>query len=298
MNQKVAIIILNWNNYEDTIACVHSVQKSTYPRYEIIIVDNGSTNGSQKILEKEFPHLKVIQTGKNLGYSGGNNQGIRCALERGAELLWVLNPDTVVAPDALEKMGREVNKTGIGVVAPKIYFYDSPNKVWFVGGILNMRTGQVGHEHEGEVDEGQFDKENKLEWATGASLLIKREVFGKIGLFDERYFLFYEDVDFCVRAGVAGFKIFFAPKAKIWHNVGASVGRETPNNTYYITRSRLYFVRKFNRPLEWVIFTILHGRRLATWFFKSKLTGRNKEHAQAAWEGFLDFLRGNYGIRR
>ena len=297
MTQKVAIIILNWNNYEDTIECIHFLQKITYRNYEIIIVDNGSTNGSQKILEKEFPDLKLIQTGENLGYSGGNNQGIKYALERGAELLWILNPDTIVAPDALEKMVKSISKTGAGVVAPKIYFRDSPKKVWFVGGNLDMKTGQVGHKYEGEVDNGQFDKENKLDWATGASLLIKTEVFKKIGLFDERYFLFYEDVDFCVRAREVGFGVLFVPAARIWHKVGVSAGRNAFNDIYYITRSRLYFVRKFNRLVEWVIFVTLHGWRLATQVLKSKLTGRNKKYAQAAWEGFSDSLRGSHGLR-
>lgn len=298
MNQKVAIIVLNWNNYEDTVKCIHSVQKITYPNYEIILVDNGSTNDSQKILEKEFPDLKLIQTGKNLGYSGGNNQGIRHALEHGADLVWILNPDTAVAADALEKMMQEVNEPGVGVVAPKIYFYDSPNKVWFVGGNLNMRTGQVGHKHEGEVDDGQFDKEDKLEWATGASLLVKREVLKKIGLFDEKYFLFYEDVDLCVRARRAGFKVAFAPKAKIWHEVGTTVGKNNPNNGYYRTRNRLYFVRKFNGLLWWLVFTMIFGLKLTARAAKSRITGKNKEFVQAGREGFLDFLNNNYGIRR
>ena len=297
MNPKVVIVILNWNNYGDTIGCIYSVLQSTYKDYEVIIVDNDSKDNSQKILEKEFPHLKLIQTGKNLGYSGGNNRGIKHALERGANLVWILNPDTIVAPDALEKMMQGISRTDVGIVTPKIYYYDFPNTVCFVDGSMNLKTGYVGNIHCGEVDNGQFNEEHYLRQAPGASLLIKKEVFEKVGFFDEKYFLFYEDIDFCVKARKAGFKILFVPGAKIWHKVGASVGKNNPNNQYYMTRNRLYFVRKFNRPLWWLVFTTIFGLKLIARAAKSKITGKNKEVVQAAREGFWDFLNNHYGIK-
>lgn len=294
---KVYSVILNWNNYRDTIECVHSIQKTTYPNYEIVIVDNGSADDSQKILEKEFPKIKLIQTGKNLGFAGGNNQGIKYALERGADLVWVLNPDTIVASDTLGKMVQGISKNDVGIVAPKIYYYDFPNKVWFVGSLLSLKTGRAEHVRYGEIDKGQFDKELCLKWAPGTSLLIKKEVFEKVGFFDEKYFLFYEDVDFCVRARKTGFKIRFSPEAKIWHKVGSTVGRRNPDNEYYKTRNRLYFVKKFNQAFFGVVFSMLFGLKLGTRVVKSKFTGANKEFVQADWEGFWDFLNNHYGIK-
>ncbi len=297
-NSSVYIVVLNWNNYKDTIECIRSLQKTTYHNYEIIIVDNGSTNDSQKILEEEFPEIKLIQTGKNLGYSGGNNRGIKYALEHGADLIWVLNPDTLVDPQVLTELVRGMSGSGVGIAVPKIYYRGSPQTVWFVDSRLNMRTGQADHLFFGQADEGQFDEAHYLEWAPGTSLLIKRQVLEKIGLFDERYFLFYEDVDLCVRARRAGFKIAFAPKAKIWHKVGSTVGEKNPANEYYKTRNRLYFVKKFNPPVWSAGFTALYGLRLVARVAKSKITGKDKEFVQAAGDGFFDFLTNNYGIRR
>src|SRR6056297_688817 len=142
MDKSVYIVILNWNNFQETIDCVESCKKLTYSNFKILLVDNGSTDGSEDILKKEFPGIPLIQTGENLGYSGGNNAGIRHALEQGADYIWLLNNDTVVDPQCLAKMVQTAESSNqIGMVGSKIFYHHSPDILWYAGGEIDLEGG-------------------------------------------------------------------------------------------------------------------------------------------------------------
>jgi len=251
---KLGIVILNFNGLEDTLECIKSIKKLN--NTTILVVDNASTDKSKEVLEK-ISGVRLIINKINLGFSGGNNVGIRYCLENKFDLMLVLNNDTLLADSTIEELLRGTKAADI--ISPKIYFAknyefhkdrykekDLGKVIWYAGGNIDWQNVIGGHIGVDEVDNGQFDQAREIDFATGAAMLVKREVFEKIGLFDERYFLYLEDMDFCVRAKKAGFKIMYEPKAIVWHKNAQSLGGSGSKlQDYYITRNRLLFAFKF-----------------------------------------------------
>lgn len=278
--KKVAVIILNYKVKDDTLKCISSVVKSTYQTKEIIVVDNNSQDQLGKAL-KEFINIEFIQNNKNLGYSGGNNVGIKKALSDGADYIFVLNPDTKVEENTISSLVETLENEKADIESSKIYFQNS-NIIWYAGGKMDLKNVLGSHRGVDEKDKGQYNEVAETDFATGAAIFIKRRVFEKIGLFDERYFLYYEDADFCMRAKKAGFKIIYAPGAIVYHKNATSTGLGSPLQDYYITRNRMLFAAKF-LPLR---------TRLA--LFKEAL--KNLRNAVRR-EAFVDFMMGNFGKR-
>src|SRR3989338_2213286 len=255
---KIAIIVLNYKGLEDTLSCLDSLRRIKRNNFniEIIVVDNGSGDGSKEALSN-FRDIRLIALEKNLGYSGGNNVGIKEAIKRNSNYLLILNNDTLVDPNLLTEL---VNGAKMGdIISPKIYFAagyefhknrykksDLGKVIWYAGGKIDWENVMGIHIGVDEVDNGQFANIMEIDYATGACMFVKREVFEKIGFFNEKYFLYLEDMDFCVRAKRAGFKIVFGPQAIIWHkNASSSGGSGSRIQDYYITRNRLLFSFKY-----------------------------------------------------
>jgi GT2 family glycosyltransferase len=242
------IVILNWNGAKDTIACVESCLELNYDNYRILIVDNGSSDDSESVLRERFPAIDLLQTGKNLGFAGGNNVGIRYALEQGADFVWLLNNDTVVDSACLSYLveAAESDKT-IGMVGNKIYYLDKPEIIWFAGGEIDLQRGglskHIGKDHK---DDGSYDRPVSTGFVTGCSILAKRAMIKDVGPMDEAYFLYFEDVDWNLSAQKQGWKLFYEPRAKLWHKEGAQT-RESCSSQfiYYSLRNRLYFMKRF-----------------------------------------------------
>lgn len=243
---RVHIIILNWNGWKDTIECVESCLNLTYDNYVVVIVDNASSDGSEAILREHFPGVQLIQTRENLGYAGGNNVGIRYALAHGAEYVWLLNNDTKVDTAALDEMLRVVkDEPTVGMVGPKILLYSRPDYLNCVGSTINLITGQPSLIGLGEKDDGRFDDIREMDTLSGCSLLVRRELIDAVGFLDDRFFLFYEETDWILRAKRAGYRMLYAPKARIWHKVSASVGgHQSPLMLYYMIRNNPLLMRK------------------------------------------------------
>lgn len=252
MMPKVFIIVLNWNGWKDTIECLESLKKVNYSNFEILAVDNGSTNESTTKIENflnqpPYPQrYKIINLRNNLGFSGGNNAGIKYALENGADYVLLLNNDTTVAPDFLNKLVETgENDARIGIIGPLVYFFYEPQKIWFGGGKINWLKNKATHLHYQEIDKGNLLKNFETEYITGCALLIKKEVIEKIGFMAEDYFLYYEDTDWNLKAKKAGYKIILEPQAKIWHKVSASTKEFSSNYVYYNVRNGMLFARRF-----------------------------------------------------
>ncbi len=255
---KIAIIILNYNGLKNTIECINSVNKlkMTNCKLEIIVIDNNSRDNSKEILQK-IKGIIFIKSNNNLGYAGGNNLGIKLALKKECQYILIINNDTLVDQNLLVDLLKSSKDSAI--IAPKIYFApgnefhkdrymkeDLGKVIWFAGGKIDWNNIMGIHIGVDEVDTGQFSKKREIDFATGACMFISRKVFEKIGLLDEKYFLYLEDMDFCYRAKKAGFKILFEPKAVIWHKNAQSAGGSGSNlQDYYITRNRLLFAFKF-----------------------------------------------------
>lgn len=255
---KISVIVLNFNGLADTLECLDSlkiVEKGTND-LSITVVDNHSTDNSKEIFNK-IKEINFLESEENLGFSGGNNLGIRDSLKKGSELIILLNNDTTVSKNFLMPLVRAAYKTDI--ISPKIYFAkgyefhknkyeekDRGNVIWFAGGKIDWANVLGSHVGVDEVDRGQFTKSHKMDFATGACMAVKAEVFKKIGFLDEKFFLYLEDMDFCVRAKRAGFKIAFEPKSVIWHKNATSSGGSGSNiQDYFITRNRLLFATRY-----------------------------------------------------
>lgn len=242
--KHVAVIILNYKTKKLTLKCIDSVKKSSYKNIEIIIIDNNSGDGLEDEI-KNIPQIAFIQTGGNLGYTGGNNIGIKKALAQNSDYIFVLNSDTELAKNAIENLVIAGEKDErIGVLGPKILFSDKKT-IWFAGGIFDKDNILGFHRGVDQKDNGQFDKEMETDYVTGAAMLIKKEVVNRIGLFDDRYFLYYEDSDYCQRAKKAGFKIVYAPNAVVYHENAKSTGLGSSLQDYFITRNRMLYASKF-----------------------------------------------------
>ena len=255
---KIAIVVLNYNGKENTLACINSIKKLNKSNYKVklIVVDNASNDGSREALSK-IKDITLVKNDKNLGYSGGNNIGIKHALSLGSEYILILNNDTIVEKSLIINLINSAKKGDI--VSPKIYFAkgfefhknrykkeDLGKVIWYAGGKIDWQNVMGIHIGVDEIDHGQFSKRLEIDLATGACMLIKRQVFEKIGFFDEKYFLYLEDMDFCVRAKRAGFKIIFEPKAILWHkNASSGGGSGSGLQDYYISRNRLLFATKY-----------------------------------------------------
>lgn len=262
---NVAIILVNWNGKTDTLECLESLRQVKSSReagsrsagqkskVKSIIVDNGSTDNSVEVIREKFPDVEVIETGKNLGFAGGNNVGIRRALEWGADYLWLLNNDTVIKSNALVALLEAFGDKSVGVAGSRIYFAsgheyhkerytkeDRGHVLWYAGGIIDWKNMYASHRGVDEVDRGQFDKTEETPFVTGCSMVVKREVFEKIGLFNEKLFAYLEDLDYCLRASQAGYKLFYVPQSIVWHKNAGSSGVGSSLHQYYMTRNRLF----------------------------------------------------------
>ena len=257
MNPKVSIIILNWNGLDDTIECLDSLKKTTYPDYEVIVVDNGSKGDDAEILgEKYKDYIHIVENDKNYGFAEGCNIGMRYALKNShPDYILLLNNDTVVAPDFLNKLIDVAEKdVSIGIAGPKIYFYDQPNKLQSAGARVNWWTGETALIGYGEIDNGQFGHLKDVDWVIGGALLIKRQVLEKIGLLYQPYFAYFEEADWCARCRKAGYRVVYVPGAKVWHKGQRTIGKQDVSLLYYMTRNRLLFMRRNSTTLQFVCF--------------------------------------------
>jgi GT2 family glycosyltransferase len=250
----VFVVVLNYCRADDTIDCVRSLRRSEGLKPEIIVVDNGSDDDSVERIAGAFPDVQVVRNASNLGYAGGNNVGIERALKDGAAYVLVVNNDCTVAPDAVGKMVDAACARDADIVSPKVYDFFKPDVIQYAGYRNVHLLGQGLPIGEGERDEGQYDQETELNAAPGCAMLLGRRFLESVGLFDERFFAYSEELDLCRRARTAGCRILFVPSARVWHKKAATLNLWGPEYTYYLTRGRLIYARKH---LGWGAFLLV-----------------------------------------
>lgn len=251
-SNKILIILLNWNGKKDTLECLASLNNVTYPHFSTIVVDNGSSDDSVHVIRSAFPEVPIFETKENLGFAGGNNVGIAWGLKKDFEWILLLNNDTTVDPGFLHAFiasAKEQPKAKI--LGAKIYRYSDPQRIDHLGGQWNPKIAEFESLHFDTLDDGvSFESMKSVDYVCGAALLMHRSVPEKIGLLEPRFFLFWEETDFCCRARRMNMEVWTAPKAKIWHKVSSSFTGGKPQMHYYWWRSRLLWMERNCLALE------------------------------------------------
>ncbi len=344
MNGKVYIIILNYNNWYDTIECLESVLRNDYPNYQVIVIDNNSSNNSMNYIKawaegkldvwvkpdhplrhlsfppvpkpipyvfytceemKKRKHTKeksvkniqegittrhpiiFIQSKKNLGFAGGNNIGIRYALTKNEfEYILLLNNDTVVKKNFLSLLIKNIKENNFGIAGCKIYYYHNPRKLWYNGGKFNEWFGRAVH-----IQKEIRKNFSEINFITGCCMLLRKDVLENVGLFDESYFMYIEDLDYCYRTQKRGFKLGIVHNSIIYHKVSSSTGEEiNAFNSYWMIKNKIKFLRALPFPkrftsLFFVVF-VFRIFSLLKFFLKAK-----KEISIAQLKGLIDGVK-------
>jgi GT2 family glycosyltransferase len=250
MLPKVFIITLNWNSYIETKDCLKSLKKVTYPNFQVVVVDNASKDDSFQNLKKEFPPYHFLQSKENLGFTGGNNLGIRYALKNKADYVLLLNNDTIVDSNFLGPLVSAAEKDKkVGLVGGKIYYFEEKDKIWSFGGKINWIKGIANSYGYKKIVREDFSKPKELDFISGCLSLIKASVFDTVGYLDEDYFFHTEDVDFCLRLKKHGFKLIFQPESIIYHKISRSIQNYPQWLIYYVYRNPIIFARKHYNPI-------------------------------------------------
>ncbi len=255
---RVFVIIVNWNRRKDTLECLASFCRVSYPNFRVLVVDNASSDGSVQAVQSRYPQAAVLQLPKNLRYAGGNNAGLREFLKSADDYVLLLNNDTTVEPDFLDHLvAAAQSDEEVGLISPKILYYDKPDVIWFAGGVLKPAWGYVRHHGLRRRDDGTIDRRKEVTFLTGCCLFIKRQVVEKIGLLDEKFYLYSEDADYCLRARKAGFKLHYEPRARIYHKVSSSTGGAYNLKKWILRyRSLLRLTLKHNSPATLPLFAL------------------------------------------
>jgi GT2 family glycosyltransferase len=284
---KIVIVILNWNGLLDTLECLSSIQKVVYSNYEVVVIDNGSKGNDAEIIRSKFGNFVcVIEEEKNLGFAGGNNVGIRWALRSDAKYVLLLNNDTVVDPSFLmELVNISQNDEEIGIVGPKIYYYEDPNRIYSAGGKVNLWTGNAPLIGWRENDVAKFENVEEVDYVTGCALLIKKETIKKIGFLSEIYFAYYEETEWCLKARKAGLRVIYVPKARIWHKDPViKTNKTNALRIYYMTRNRFIFVKRNSSSFQFCVF--------ALFFLMTDLTFKMRDHLFMRPKVLVAYLKG------
>jgi len=294
----VVIIVLNWNGKDDTLACLESLRQVTYPNFETVVVDNDSTDDSVVAIRTRFSRQPVIETGDNLGFAGGNNVGLRYVRERGADYALLLNNDVEVAPDFLTCLVKVIDTDpSVGVVGPTICYFDLPDIVWSAGGRIDWSRGKSSMLGIDECDRNGKHTTREVDFVSGCALLVRMSAVKKAGNLDPRFFMYYEETEWCVRIRRAGYRILHVPQAKIWHKIEPNDSRsESSLVHYYMVRNRLLFLKATGAGIRSWLYTLLaeYLRTLLSWTLKPKWHAK-KPHRRMMIRAIGDAFRGRWG---
>jgi GT2 family glycosyltransferase len=293
-------VVLSWNGREDTLECLESLTRVDSRELATVCVDNGSSDGSQQAVRERFPQVHLIEAGVNRGYSGGNNLGIRHALEHGARWVVLVNNDATVAGDVIEGFAAAARgHPRAGILAGKVYFADRPRLIWFAGQRVSERIGYSGRPRGyGRPDGPRYSRVGPTGRAVGALMAISREAIERVGLLDEELFAYVEDVDWALRVRRAGLEVVFAPDARAWHRVSASTGGEaaSTHTLYYGVRNTVTVLER-QRPLGRAATAARRLCILAS-FTLHALTRADRGRAlRAVRSGYADARAGRLGPR-
>jgi len=280
---RVAIVLLNWNSTADTLACIESIRNLTYKSFQVVVIDNSSRQAEYLTLKSRCINELILRQKRNLGFARGCNVGIRWALQNGFEYVWLLNNDTVIAPESLSELVRAMQSDPrIGIAGGMLYYWNDPERIQMAGGFIDSKTRRGGRLGLDELDAGQFRGAFDVDYVSGGMLLARSEAIREVGLLDERFFMYYEDTDWGVRMRARGWRVVTASRAKAWHKDKATAGNRKP---YFIQHGYFMFLYKnFRRTLP-------HALRIyARHYVRPHLERRQWRLAWADAQVYLKFI--------
>ena len=294
MSSDVAVIVVNWNRRQMTLACLASLAALEGAAVDVILVDNGSQDGSAAAVAAAFPAVEIIALDENHGFVGGNNAGMARALAHGARYVLLLNNDTVVAPDLVAQLLAVAERDArIAVVGPTIYYHATPDVVWSAGGALDRRSGEGRMIGLGARDAGFVDR--PVDFVTGCAMLVRTAAVAQVGLLDSRFFAYYEEVEWCRRMRQAGFTVWHAAAGRVWHRIDPRPQAVTPHMLYFMTRNRLLFLRLAGMWTAWLyVLLIAYPRTLLSWTLRRRWADR-RHLRRPLWRGIVDYCTGRFG---
>jgi GT2 family glycosyltransferase len=287
-------VIIPHNGGKDLLnGCIQSITESSYSNLNIVVIDNGSTDGSTQSVKNRFTDIELVTNKQNMGFAKAVNQGILHALRKGCDYVFLLNNDTILHPDCLEHLINSVHYDDspdlVGAVGPKILNFGSERKIWFMGARIDLYRGIWQSTQE------DAERVTEVDILSGCAVLISSDIFDKIGMFDEDFYTYIEDLDFFIRLNKSDFRIIVNPNAIVWHKAGATAGSgDTPFKIYYTTRNRLLLMRKHARFIHWcyfIPFFIYHLiRRIYLLFISGEI-----HKSRFLYRAIFDFLSSRFG---
>jgi GT2 family glycosyltransferase len=289
---KVGVVILNHNGSLLAERCLRSVIESSYPNKDVILVDNGSTDGSVGYLRMLFPDLIILENSENLGIAGGRNRGFREANRRGNDYILSLDNDARMDSQLIEALVEVAQSAPrIGVVGPKTYSDDGSGTIQCTGGRITYTQNVCAQRGLGETDRGQYDKIEDVDYFPGFGFMARREVFEKLNFLDESFYGYgHEDTDFCLRAAQLGYRVVYVPRAVLWHRGSATIGGYSPRKKYLEAVNSVYFVRKYGTLRDCLRYAFFAGLGLIYALVVQSLRGNHKAVIAKA-RGIRDGLR-------
>lgn len=294
IDKKVGIILVNYNGAKDTIECLNSLKNIYYSNKCIYIVDNNSNEKDVKFLENNinYSDVKIIKLKENIGFSGGNNIGIKEALADNCEVIGLLNNDTTVEVDFLNQLVEKLfSDERIGAVVPQIRDYYNKSIVTYGGGEINYLKGSVFIEGINRYEDSINNAERCVTFGHGCCLFMKSKVISKVGLLPEEYFLYFEDTDYSIQLTNSGYKILYCPESIIYHKESVSTKKGSDNFQYYFTRNRFYFIKK-----NFKLLSKLTAYPISVLYLIKKMLLKEFEFKNVK-VGLIDYSRGKTGKR-
>ena len=287
----VGVVTVTYNSAAVIRDFMESLLKQSDQSFVLYVVDNASSDDTLALLsEYSDPRIVIIRNPANVGVAEGNNIGIRAALSDGCASVLLINNDTVFGPDLISKLQEGLGKYRCQMIVPKILYFDPPDKIWSAGGAFSRLRGRSRHLGFGQKDNGQFDQPREVEYSPTCCMLIRREVFERIGIMDPKYFVYFDDADFCLRAHRASVKLVYFPGTHLYHKVSSLIGHRSELSLRYVTRNHVYYVLKNYRfPQLLYYLPVCQAHILVRCWFAKNMAKGFLIAQKAFWEGISVF---------
>lgn len=286
--------VVHWGNPADTLTCLRSVAASARPASALIVVDNGTAALRDPDVRAAAPGAELLTARQNLGFAGGSNVAIRHALAAGAEYVLLLNNDATLEPDCVDELVRvALASPDVGAVGAKVLSASDPRTLWAAWGRVTWRAALVELVGQGEADGPQFDDTREVDWVSGCAMLLSRAALESVGLLDERFFAYHEDVDWCTTARSRGYRIVYAARARVRHRGSGSLGGRGPANPvrYLTARNTILFARKHAGLGDWVRLGVTIAASLPAEWLRRRREGQ-ADVVRLLVRGYVDGLLG------